>query len=113
TRSSVESPMADTTTTTEWPRRFVSTTRRATFFSISTVATEEPPYFCTMMFETMPFPLTCSFLRALGASCARPPPLAQIYFQDQASAVGRVELSNSTDKNIFNREIAIERSATC
>ncbi len=45
--SSVVSPMAETTTTTSWPARLVSTMRRATRLTQSASATEEPPYFWT------------------------------------------------------------------
>src|SRR5256885_2296842 len=38
---------ADTTTTTSGPARRVRMTRSATFFSLATSATEEPPYFWT------------------------------------------------------------------
>ena len=45
--SSVVSPMADTTTTTEWPAFRVATMRCATRLMPSASATEDPPYFCT------------------------------------------------------------------
>jgi len=45
--SSVVSPIADTTTTTWLPTRFVATMRLATRLMPSASATEEPPYFCT------------------------------------------------------------------
>ena len=44
-RSSVVSPMAETTTTTSWPSCRVRMTRSATFRSFSTSATLLPPYF--------------------------------------------------------------------
>ena len=47
-RSSVVSPIADTTTTTRCPALCVSTMRWATRFMASVSATEEPPYFCTI-----------------------------------------------------------------
>ena len=46
-RSSVVSPIADTTTTTWLPAWAVSTMRRATRLMLSASATEDPPYFCT------------------------------------------------------------------
>ena len=46
--SSVESPIAETTTTTSFPARFVSTIRRATRRTLRASATEDPPYFCTI-----------------------------------------------------------------
>lgn len=46
-RSSVVSPMAETTTTTSLPAFFVATMRWATRLTHSASATEEPPYFCT------------------------------------------------------------------
>src|SRR3954469_2397028 len=46
-RSSVVSPIADTTTTTSCPRRRVRMTRSATSLMRSTSATLEPPYFWT------------------------------------------------------------------
>src|SRR5215468_9185305 len=45
--SSVESPIADTTTTTWSPALRVATMRCATRLMPSASATEEPPYFCT------------------------------------------------------------------
>src|SRR4051812_35185448 len=48
-RSSVVSPIAETTTTTLLPAFLVSTIRRATRLMLSASATEEPPYFCTTM----------------------------------------------------------------
>ena len=45
--SSVESPIADTTTTTWSPALRVATIRCATRLMPSASATEEPPYFCT------------------------------------------------------------------
>ena len=45
--SSVVSPMADTTTTTEFPALRVATMRWATRLMPSASATEDPPYFCT------------------------------------------------------------------
>ena len=45
--SSVESPIADTTTTTRSPALRVATIRCATRLMPSASATEEPPYFCT------------------------------------------------------------------
>ena len=47
-RSSVVSPMAETTTATLLPFFSVSTTRLATRLIDSVSATDEPPYFCTM-----------------------------------------------------------------
>src|SRR5262245_32959846 len=46
-RSSVVSPIAETTTTTSWPARLVRMTRSATVRSLPTSATLEPPYFWT------------------------------------------------------------------
>src|SRR6478736_3996106 len=46
-RSSVVSPIAETTTTTSWPAFLVSTMRSATRRIRSASATEDPPYFCT------------------------------------------------------------------
>ena len=46
--SSVESPIADTTTTTWSPPLRVATIRCATRLIPSASATDEPPYFCTM-----------------------------------------------------------------
>src|SRR5437867_4395705 len=48
-RSSVVSPMAETTTTTSCPARRVRITRSATCRMRVTSATLEPPYFCTTM----------------------------------------------------------------
>ncbi len=47
--SSVVSPIAETTTHTEWPARCVSTMRRATRLIASASATDDPPYFWTTM----------------------------------------------------------------
>ena len=47
--SSVESPIAETATTTSWPAFLLSTIRRATRLMASASASEEPPYFCTTM----------------------------------------------------------------
>ncbi len=47
-RSSVVSPMAETTTQTSCPALRVSTIRRATRLTLSASATDEPPYFCTI-----------------------------------------------------------------
>src|SRR6266511_1675594 len=47
-RSSVESPIAETTTTTSWPACLVATTRSATCLILGASATEVPPYFCTI-----------------------------------------------------------------
>ncbi len=44
---SVVFPMADTVPTTARPRRFASTKRRATCFTFSGSATDEPPNFIT------------------------------------------------------------------
>src|SRR6056297_1906785 len=41
--------MAETTTTTSWPDFLVSTIRRATRLTLSASATDEPPYFCTIV----------------------------------------------------------------
>ena len=41
--------MAETTTHTEWPARWVSTMRRATRLMASASDTDEPPYFWTTM----------------------------------------------------------------
>ncbi len=46
-RSSVVSPIADTTTTTSLPACLVSTMRLATRLTDSASATDEPPYFWT------------------------------------------------------------------
>ena len=53
-RSSVVSPMADTTTTTSLPPAFVVATRSATLRILSTSATEEPPYFWTTIATAKP-----------------------------------------------------------
>ncbi len=45
--SSVVSPIAETTTTTEWPALRVTTMRWATRLMPSASATDDPPYFCT------------------------------------------------------------------
>jgi len=47
-RSSVVSPMAETTTTTCLPDAWAAATRSATFLMRSTSETEEPPYFWTI-----------------------------------------------------------------
>src|SRR5688500_1798186 len=47
--SSVVSPMADTTTTTSLPAALAAATRSATFWIFWTSATDEPPYFWTMI----------------------------------------------------------------
>lgn len=46
-RSSVVSPIAETTTTTSLPCFLVATMRSATRRIRSALATEDPPYFCT------------------------------------------------------------------
>ncbi len=46
-RSSVVSPMAETTTTTSLPSLCVRTMRSATFLMRSASCTDDPPYFCT------------------------------------------------------------------
>ena len=46
-RSSVVSPIADTTTTTAWPALRLATMRCATRLMPSASATDDPPYFCT------------------------------------------------------------------
>src|SRR5205807_5832380 len=46
-RSSVVSPMAETTTTTSCPAARVRITRSATCLMRATSATLDPPYFCT------------------------------------------------------------------
>ena len=48
-RSSVVSPMAETTTTTSLPAALAAATRSATFWIFCTSATDEPPYFWTMI----------------------------------------------------------------
>ena len=48
-RSSVESPIAETATTTSWPAFFVSAIRRATRLMLSASASDDPPYFWTTM----------------------------------------------------------------
>ena len=48
-RSSVVSPMAETTTTTSWPCSRARTIRSATPRMRSVSPTEVPPYFCTTM----------------------------------------------------------------
>lgn len=53
--SSVVSPIAETTTTTSLPWRFVSTMRSATRRIRSASATEDPPYFCTTSATVCPF----------------------------------------------------------
>ena len=54
--SSVVSPMAETTTTTEFPAFRVATIRCATRLMPSASATEEPPYFCTTRATVVPAP---------------------------------------------------------
>src|SRR5690349_17440284 len=54
-RSSVVSPMAETTTTTSLPAFLVSTIRSATRRIRSASDTEEPPYFCTTSATICPF----------------------------------------------------------
>ena len=56
--SSVESPMAETATTTSLPSFLASTIRRATRLMAEASARDEPPYFCT----TMPMALRSSIL---------------------------------------------------
>ncbi len=46
--SSVESPMAETATTTSLPALRVATMRFATRLMLSASATDDPPNFCTM-----------------------------------------------------------------
>src|SRR3954467_15165342 len=46
--SSVVSPMAETATTTSLPALRVSTMRLATRLMLSALATDDPPYFCTI-----------------------------------------------------------------
>src|SRR5687768_12473664 len=48
-RSSVVSPMAETTTTTSLPAPLAAATRSATFWIFPTSAMEDPPYFWTMI----------------------------------------------------------------
>src|SRR5262245_8429090 len=67
--SSVVSPIAETTTTTSWPRRLVRTTRSATLRSRSTSATLDPPYFWTTI--DIPFALSTRRLEVGGASSPR------------------------------------------
>ena len=87
--SSVVSPMAETTTTTESPALRVATMRCATRLMPSASATEDPPYFCTMSATVAPLlPLgwsgaheciqpagdaRCSFSAAGGFSAAGAP----------------------------------------
>ena len=47
-RPSVTPDMAETMTTTSWPCSYVRTTRRATFWMRSRLATDVPPYFWTI-----------------------------------------------------------------
>ena len=54
-RSSVVSPIAETTTTTSLPAFLVSTIRSATRRIRSASATEDPPYFCTTSATVCPF----------------------------------------------------------
>ena len=54
-RSSVVSPMAETTTTTSLPAFLVSTMRSATRRIRSASDTEDPPYFCTTSATAKPF----------------------------------------------------------
>ena len=61
-RSSVVSPMAETTTATLLPFFSVSTTRLATRLIDSVSATDEPPYFCTMR-------ATAVLCSSLGSIC--------------------------------------------
>jgi hypothetical protein len=56
-RSSVVSPIADTTTTTSFPAFLVSTIRSATRRIRSASDTEDPPYFCTTSATVKPFAL--------------------------------------------------------
>ena len=61
-RSSVESPMADTTTTTSFPARREATTRSATRQILDASPTEVPPYFWT----TSAIGVPCSDCRRAG-----------------------------------------------
>ncbi len=64
TRSSVLSPIAETTTTTSWPACLVATTRSATRRIRAASPTEVPPYFWTISAidiptNSHPTPTTC------------------------------------------------------
>src|SRR5690349_3931552 len=52
-KSSVVSPIAETTTTTRVPDSWTAETRLATLLMRSAEATEDPPYFWTMRFATL------------------------------------------------------------
>ena len=64
-RSSVVSPMAETTTTTSLPAALVAAMRSATFCIFCTSATDEPPYFWTTMGKGPP--LSAILARPYGA----------------------------------------------
>src|SRR5664279_3892728 len=65
-RSSVVSPIADTTTTTSSPPRLVATMRSAARRIRSAFATAEPPYFCTTSPTVRPFPTSWRNLQDTG-----------------------------------------------
>ena len=69
-RSSVLSPMAETTTTTSWPFFLVSTMRRATRLMHSASATDEPPYFWTISATSAR--TSCRIRRGLGQVTSLP-----------------------------------------
>src|SRR4029077_19947333 len=68
-RSSVVSPIAETTTTTSFPCFLVSTMRSATRRIRSASATEDPPYFCTTSATAILFDLS-GFFGPRGVPCA-------------------------------------------
>src|SRR5690606_26165325 len=76
-RSSVVSPMAETTTTTSLPSLCVRTIRSATFLMRSASCTEEPPYFCTTRATadllSWPRESPCAASRADHHWCVREP----------------------------------------
>src|SRR5690606_18312838 len=62
----VVSPMAETTTTMSSPARRRSAMRWATRLMCAAVATEEPPYFCTV--RVIACPLSCAVRNDFGAA---------------------------------------------
>src|SRR5215210_5688436 len=87
--SSVLCPMAETTTQTSKPCSFARTTRSATARTRSTLPTDVPPYFCTMMGRdtavALVLPVGGSSVAA-GAVSHREPPEACKRRQDKNPA---------------------------
>ncbi len=67
-RSSVLSPIAETTTTTSWPACRYSTMRWATRLTDSASATEDPPNFWTTKLTEVS---SCSLMRTAPIDCSR------------------------------------------